>query len=138
MTTRHTDHDTQHGRRARVTWASEIEPAGIDPTRWGPWQLDRDICVLYAEEVPTAGRVDYEVDLDECTTPARVLDWIAQVAEKSWADAETVVGLVYALNDVLGFQSGLCGGGKSKRLTRRQIADRVARVPERAENGETR
>jgi hypothetical protein len=31
------------------------------------------------------GNLEYEVDLERCATPAEALDWIAQVAVKSWA-----------------------------------------------------
>jgi hypothetical protein len=50
-----------------------------------------------------------------------VLDWIIQVAEKTWADDATVAGLVRALDDVLHPQAHLCSMGASKTLDRRKI-----------------
>ncbi len=107
---------------------------------WGPWRLDPEVRVLYP-----VWPYRYEVDLDDCTTSAEVLDWIIQVAEKGWASAEhggndpdhnpdgwtddaVLAGLVRALDDVLHPQAFLCSSGKSKRLGRRRIAELVAQA----------
>ena len=54
----------------------------------------------------------YEVNLDECNTSAGVLDWIAQVAETTWATNDGLANLVRALDDILDFQASLCGQEK--------------------------
>jgi hypothetical protein len=56
----------------------------------------------------------YEVALDDCTDSAQTLDWIAQVAGKSWATNGVLAGAVRALDAVLDVQGNLCGGGISR------------------------
>jgi hypothetical protein len=90
---------------------------------WGPWALNKGTLALEHIE----GR-DYWIDLERCTTPAEVLDWIAKVAGKTWADDATVAGLARALNDVLRPQSTLCSFGRPRRLTVTQIRRRVNKV----------
>lgn len=85
---------------------------------WGPWKLDPSARVLYVDD-PCPYR--YEVHLDRCTTSAEVLDWICQVAGKTWANDATLAGLVRALDDVLAPQANLCSGGRSKRIGRAKV-----------------
>src|SRR5262249_11209184 len=59
----------------------------------------------------TKGIVEYEVDLEECTTSAQVLDWIWQFAKKSWTSSEAVGDLVKILNKLLRPQATLCSFG---------------------------
>lgn len=102
------------GTPGRVTLmsAAELMEAVDPPSDWGPWRLGTRSWVLY----PT-GPYRYEVDLEECLDSARVLDWIAQVAQKTWADNATVAGLIRALDDVLQLQGSLCGCGTGKTIT---------------------
>lgn len=81
---------------------------------WGPWSLDTETRVL-------DGPKGYYVDLDQCQTSAQVLDWVVQVATKSWADAEVVMGLLRAINDILRPQSNLCSSGVHKTMSDAQI-----------------
>lgn len=90
----------------------------LEARDWRPWTLYAGASVL---ELP--GR--YEVDLERCRDSAEVLDWIVQVAGKSWATAEIVAGLVRALDDVLRLQSSICGSGVSHRISRTAIRRRV-------------
>src|SRR5262249_11814634 len=53
----------------------------------------------------------YEVDLEQCTTSAEMLDWIFQVAKKTWARGEVVRDLVKILNKLLRPQGTLCSFG---------------------------
>jgi len=91
---------------------------------WGPWNLDPSTAVLWT----AAGGYRYEVDLERCRTSAEVLDWILQIAKKTWGEPPPVVaGLVRALDDVLEGQAPFCSFGASKRLPRAAILTRVAR-----------
>ena len=36
----------------------------------------------------------YEVPLEECTTSAQVLDWIAQISKKTWVTDRVIASLV--------------------------------------------
>jgi hypothetical protein len=92
----------------------------------GPWRLDPAARVLYPVEP-----YRYEIDLDTCTSSAEVLDWISQVAGKTWADDTTVAGLIRALDDVLVPQAHLCSSGRAKRLSRRRIAELVGQAANR-------
>ena len=44
----------------------------------------RDVAVLWT----AAGGYRYESDLDDCTSSAEALDWIAQIAGKEWKPGE--------------------------------------------------
>lgn len=112
--------------RPKITRASEIAatPRAGD---WGPWRLDGRTCVLYPDEP-----YRYEVDLETCTSSAEVLDWICQIAGKTWADDATLAGLVRALDDVLRPQATLCPSGQSKQLTAAAIRARVKEMGKRA------
>lgn len=91
-----------------------LPSATVTGDGWGRWSLDRELCVLRHPR--------YEVDLEKCLTPAAVLDWIAQVAGKTWGDRDaTLAGLVRALDDVLHLQATLCPCGVPGRLTKTEV-----------------
>jgi hypothetical protein len=91
---------------------------------WGPWVLDGETYVLRNVETPHG----YEVDLERCLDSAQVLDWLAQVAGKTWATPEVLAGLVHALDDVLALQTNLCGSGIGKRTSSGHVRRRVWRL----------
>lgn len=92
-------------------------------SHWGPWMLDTERYVLFAATVSE----EYEVDLDDCTSSAEVLDWICQVSSKEWADDAVVAGLVRALADVLEPQANLCSNGDEGRLTSEAVRALIRR-----------
>lgn len=107
--------------------AREDEP-DTDPERWGPWRLEPSVAVLF---MTFDDRFDfYEVDLERCLSSAQVLDWICQVAGKSWATPYVVAGLVRALDDVLEPQASLCSWGRSRRLSDRRGLELVQEAAE--------
>jgi hypothetical protein len=71
---------------------------------FGPWMYERQSLTLTHEN-------GYEVALLECRTSAELLDWIFQVQQKPWADAETIQEFLRALQELLSPQENLCGGG---------------------------
>jgi len=81
---------------------------------WGPWTLNPDNYTLVHPST-------YYVDLPSCVSSAEVLDWIGQIAQKTWADEATVAGLVWALDDILHLQGNLCPGGIDRRMTMAEI-----------------
>jgi hypothetical protein len=101
-----------------------------NPETWGPWHLDPDNLVLWIGHVRHPDVSAYEVDLERCLTSAAVLDWICQVAGKSWADDAVTAGVVRALDDVLHPQRRLCsfaiGAGKGRQLDLEDVAELVA------------
>jgi len=52
----------------------------------------------------------YYIDLDRCQNAEQMLDWILQVAGKTWCDAESLAELVRKLGLYLGGQDELCRG----------------------------
>lgn len=67
------------------------------------------------------GNLEYEVDLERCRTSAETLDWVAQVAGKSWATDTIIADLVRALDDRLDLQANMCSMGKSKTVNVKKI-----------------
>ena len=96
---------------------------------WGPWVLETStrVLALYSDH----GDYLYEIDLDGCTTPAVVLDWLCQVAGKTWATDDVLAGLVRALDDVLHPQANLCGSGRPSTLTQADVVRLVTEATER-------
>jgi hypothetical protein len=106
---------------------SEIPPSPRR-TEWGPWRLDADTYELYTE----AGGYRYGIDLETCVSSAEVLDWICQIADKTWGDDDgthdqIVSGLVDALIQLLHPQANLCSWGKSSRLSKGAIRRLIQR-----------
>jgi hypothetical protein len=66
----------------------------------------------------------YWIDLREITTSAGMLDWIFQIAGKTWGTPEVVAGLVQAFQDLLHPQSTLCSFGVERGPIR--VRDRIA------------
>lgn len=98
------------------------------PSDWGPWRLDTETWVLY----PVAP-YRYEVDLEQCLTTAKVLDYIIHISQKTWADDATIAGLIRALGDVLKPQANLCPGGTPKHLTDTRIRELARQAHETRE-----
>lgn len=84
---------------------------------WGGWQLNSRTYVLVTRSPGYA----YELDLELCLTSAQTLDWICQVAGKTWATDAVLAGLIRALDDVLQPQGTLCSSGRAKRLTQAEV-----------------
>ena len=63
----------------------------------------------------------YWIDLERCRTSAQVLDWLMQVAKKSWADNETLASLVRTLDYALRPQAALCRLGMQYELSLEEL-----------------
>lgn len=107
-------------RRPHVGWRREFMTIGElcafdrpTPTHgdtWGNWRYD-------ARTMVVRHRLwNYEVDLESCTTSARTLDYIFQVASKTWATAKDLGDLVQAIDDLLDPQAHLCSFGMDTRF----------------------
>lgn len=92
----------------------------VDGQRWGEWtlRLTHGYVLLQNEW--------YEVDLTEIRDHVRsdkhtghacasALDWICQVAKKTWATNDTIGNLVRAMNELLDCQSTMCSGGACRK-----------------------
>ena len=80
--------------------------------RWGLWRVDFPRLVL--ENVETF----CEIDLDRTYDAAGILDWIAQLNEKSYLSAKDIGDLVQAIDDLtgLGLQASVCGLAHNRRF----------------------
>jgi len=106
------------GRTALLMPFSELHmpPAPSDGDCWGPWKYHRTLFTLDYE--PRDRHWRYQIDLEECTSSAQMLDWIFQVSNKvaRCLSREDVGHLIQALQDLLWPQANLCSFGSDKRM----------------------
>jgi hypothetical protein len=91
------------------------EPEPLPPKHgetWGPWRLDATALTLTYE----GEEGSYELDLEDLTTSAMMLDWIFQVQKKAWCSAEDIKYLLEALDVLIDPQATLCSWGEEKTL----------------------
>ena len=58
--------------------------------------------------------ISYAVPIDEMSTTANTLDWIFQLAEKTWLSRESLGAFVRAVNELIRPQACLCCGGNDQ------------------------
>lgn len=78
--------------------------------QWGRWRYDGQAITLDDSEGY------YWIDLDRTSDAAGILDWIAQLNDKSWLSAKDIGDLVQAFDDLVGFglQASVCGCAYNK------------------------
>jgi len=59
---------------------------------------------------------EYEIDLERVSSCAEMLDWIFQIAGKTWGTPMNLGHLVRALDDIFHPQETLCSGGAAKQF----------------------
>jgi hypothetical protein len=69
-----------------------------DKSKWDDWRLKSSNLVYFH---PAYKRDIYWIPLDQCTSSAEVLDWIMQLAGKTWASNACLGGLIHALDNIL-------------------------------------
>jgi hypothetical protein len=85
-----------------------------DGHKWGNWTLDAENRSLdYKNDKYSFG---YRINLESLTSSAPVLDWIAQVSEKTWATREDIGYLVQAFDEIFGLQGSFCGVARDKEI----------------------
>jgi hypothetical protein len=112
----------------------EFEPPRLFPGRkWGRWVLDTERLVLVLDgegqvrgdgsgvTVGTPRYVafigKYELDLEQVSDSAGLLDMLFQVARKGWATARVTRDLLSAIESIFRPQRNLCSGGCSKTIS---------------------
>lgn len=75
-------------------------------TKWGDWELDQKNRFL--DNVAE----DYNIDLAGVRNSAQMLDWIFQIAGKSWATNDTIGDLVRAFDEIFYPQKNFCSWGQ--------------------------
>ena len=71
---------------------------------WGPWFEIAKFRLLVCAIPGMPQGTTYEIDLERCITVAQKCDWLAQVAEKSWASRDVLGGLVKAMDAIVGLR----------------------------------
>ena len=71
---------------------------------YGPWKFNSKNLTLTHEN-------GYEIDVESWTTSAEVLDWIFQIHSKTWNNADTMQGLILAIEEIIDPQANLCSFG---------------------------
>ncbi len=91
----------------------------IEHPVWGKWTFNRGtFCLVYE-----GGNGDwYEIDLDTFTDSAAILDWIFQVAGKTWIPAQGIADLLKAIDEIFYPQANYCSWGKDHKGDPRQVA----------------
>ncbi|MBF0098381.1 MAG: hypothetical protein HQM05_13700 [Magnetococcales bacterium] len=83
---------------------------GNRPIRHGGWVFDPDILVLRHQHT------GYEVDLEQTTTAAQLLDWILQMAHRPEMAVQEMLVLLHAVADAKGIgslQGAFCPYGQN-------------------------
>ncbi len=103
------------GSRLQLISAADIESTRYRPVpgdRWGGWYLT-DVLSLILDSGPGT-RWIYEVDLERVGSAIDALDWLCQVAQKTWATPEIVADLLRALECCVGPLQSLCRADRMK------------------------
>jgi hypothetical protein len=97
--------------------ALRVPPPPSDGDCWGPWKFHRHNFTLDYE--PRDKHWWYQLDLEDCTSSAKLLDKIFQTSNKneSCLSREDVGHLIQALDDLLRPQSSLCGFGRGTTMS---------------------
>ena len=98
--------------------------------QWGRWTFRPENWTLELRD-NAGGFKLYEVDLENCTDSARILDWFTQVGEMSDITPENFFNLFLAMNDLIRLQANLCGFGRNKTIDPKQIISEITGATER-------
>jgi hypothetical protein len=77
-------------------------------TNFGKWIIDTERGILKFTD-PNKPRLLYNIPLWEISQSSKMLDWIFQIAEKTWAKPEDLYDLIQAFEYIFG--RGMCSGG---------------------------
>lgn len=84
----------------------------------GCWKIDRK-GNFYCTH-PDSG--EYWIAMDRLTDSPKMLDFIAQLANKSWVTSDILGDFVRLTNEVINYQGSLCGSGVGERISIEDIA----------------
>lgn len=104
-----------------------LPPKPTLPFTGSPWDFNEEALTLELyEPLPDGGRrFIYEVDLERCTTPAQVLDWIIDNTREVWEDDTRLASLVRDLFLYLGPKA--CFGPRTPNVIA-EVRKRMARA----------
>jgi hypothetical protein len=89
--------------------AAEVVRLLTEGTTSGPWTFLPDVCIVEH----TNG---YYIDISDLSSAAQILDWVIQLADKTWCSHEDIGRLVRLLNSILKIQGNYCPGGADRRV----------------------
>jgi hypothetical protein len=78
--------------------------------KWGDWKFDKGRLVLELKEDR------YEIDLEEITDSAQMLDWIFQLYNKGWTTPQEMYDLLGAFQALFVPQATLCSFGVNREI----------------------
>jgi hypothetical protein len=81
-------------------------------SKWGDWTLDAQVLALNLQ----GDKHSYQINLEDITDSAHMLDWIFQIQMKTWSTNEIIGELINAFQDIFRPQGSLCGSGHSKTI----------------------
>ena len=81
--------------------------------KWGPWRFEDNLVLVNGE--------DYEIDLEQINSSAKMLDWIFQINGKG-REEFCVTSLVQAFRDIFKPQSNCCSFGADKQFSGSKLA----------------
>ena len=82
--------------------------------KWGPWRFEDNLVLVNGE--------DYEIDLEQINSSAKMLDWIFQISHKIRKSEYCVESLVEAFDDIFKPQSNCCSFGADKQFSGSKLA----------------
>lgn len=82
--------------------------------QFGPWEYDSELMILEYTEY------GYQIDLEEITTSAEMLDWIFQIWNKDWGKM-AMPQLLTAFDYLFDPQANLCSWGKGKKIDPQKV-----------------
>ena len=86
-----------------------------DGDSWGNWTYRKDVFSLDFDR-PGEPQYRYEINLEDCNSGSKILDWILQFSTKTWTTPEEVGSLVNAIDAVAGpgLQGKVCPFGDNE------------------------
>lgn len=98
-------------------WAYRAETGRESPPRHeiGQWVYLPKTFELAWTPINGSG---YNIDLDDCTDAAQVLDWILQLSHKGWLSDQSLGQLIRAMDKVFkyGLQGAVCPWGENTEI----------------------
>lgn len=58
----------------------------------------------------------YWISVERLTNSAEILDWLAQIRGKTWADSKAIGDLLEMINTLIPLQQYVCGNGVGKKI----------------------
>lgn len=98
-----------------ITTVSGLRKARKWPEQWGPWRFQDNLVLTNNDE--------YDIDLEQINSSAKMLDWIFQISHKVRKDIYCVESLVEAFDDIFCPQQNCCSWGNNKEFSGTKLAE---------------